>query len=423
MIRPSLGRGGVFVAVAACTALLAACSSSSSTSTGSSPSVTSTASSSSSSGSTAASGNPISIGFINQEYGSEGASPEANSAVQAAASYINNELGGVGGRPIKIVSCGTDGTLASDQNCAQQMVIDKVAFVQGGLSFNSASWYPILKQAGIPVIGSTPLSPPEFSTTDGFNFDSGTALSSAALASYVAKLPNVKTVSIVVNDVPASLAQVPSFEAVLSSFGVKSKVVEYSASATSLLSTYVEAELGSNAILANLATPNCITFAEAAASQNNKLPVVFQGTCNSPSVYQAAGDKLNGWVTDLAFGDPTGNTSDARTFQAAMKKYAPSAAIDEFSQLAFADLMTVYLNVLKPLGPNGITSAALVKQVTDSAGGQVFMGPTYKCPGSVMPAICTSSIVYAKVDGPNFDYDSDFTNVGPQFAISLGIKS
>jgi branched-chain amino acid transport system substrate-binding protein len=347
-------------------------------------------------------------------------SPEATQAVQAAASYINDQLGGVGGRPIKIVPCSTDGTEASDQNCAQQMVISKVTFVQGGLSFNSAAWYPILKPAGIPVIGSLPLAPSEFAATDGFNFDSGTALSSAAMASYVAKLPNVKTVSIVVNDVPASLAQVPSFEAVLKSFGVKSKVVEYSASATSLLSTYVAAESGSNAILANLATPNCITFANAAASQNNKLPVVFQGTCNTPSVYQAAGNKLNGWVTDLPFGDPYGSTPDARTFQTVMKKYAPSAPIDQFSQAAFADLMTVYLNVLKPVGPNNITSAALVKQVSDAAGGQVFMGPAYKCPGSVMPAICVSSVVYTKVAGPKYSYDSAFTDVGPQFAISLG---
>lgn len=420
MIKSRPGRRGVFVAVAACTALLAACSSSGSSSSGSSSSDTSTASSSSPSGSTAASGAPILVGFINQDHGSEGAFPEATQAIQAAASYINNELFGVGGRPIKIVSCGTDGTEASDQNCAQQMVISKVAFVQGSLSFNSASWYPILKPAGIPVIGSLPIAPSEFSATDGFNFDSGTALGSAALASYVARLPNVKTVSIVVNDIPASLDQVPAFQAVLKSFGVKSKVVEYSASATNLLSTYAEAEIGSNAILANLATPNCIAFAQAAASQNNKLPVVFQGTCNDPSVYQAAGDKLNGWVTDMAFGDPNGNTPDARTFQAAMKKYAPSAPIDQFSQVAFANLMTVYLNVLKPLGPKDITRDALVKQVTSTAGGQVFMGPTYKCPGSVMTAICVTSVIYATINGPKFDYASTFTDVGPQFAISLG---
>ncbi|MSX81691.1 MAG: hypothetical protein F2736_02765, partial [Actinobacteria bacterium] len=50
----------------------------------------------------AAKGDPILIGMINQEAGAAGAFPELSAADRAAVAFINNELGGVNGRPIQL---------------------------------------------------------------------------------------------------------------------------------------------------------------------------------------------------------------------------------------------------------------------------------------------------------------------------------
>ncbi|MFM8649594.1 MAG: hypothetical protein ACKODY_07490, partial [Actinomycetota bacterium] len=51
-----------------------------------------------------ASGDPILIGYVNQEGGTP-AFPEASVGIDAAVWFINNFLGGVGGRPIELVKC------------------------------------------------------------------------------------------------------------------------------------------------------------------------------------------------------------------------------------------------------------------------------------------------------------------------------
>jgi len=74
-----------------------------------------------------ASGTPISIGMINQENTAAGSFPEMRESLQASFSYINNDLGGVNGHPLKLTACITDATAASSANCAREMVSDKVA--------------------------------------------------------------------------------------------------------------------------------------------------------------------------------------------------------------------------------------------------------------------------------------------------------
>ena len=52
----------------------------------------------------AATGEPYIVGYVNQEGGTPGF-PEASIGVDAAVWYINNFLGGIGGRPIELAKC------------------------------------------------------------------------------------------------------------------------------------------------------------------------------------------------------------------------------------------------------------------------------------------------------------------------------
>ena len=63
-------------------------------------------------GSGKANGAPVVVGFVNQENAAVGSFPEVRADAEAAVRYVNAELGGVGGHPLRLESCVTDGTPA-----------------------------------------------------------------------------------------------------------------------------------------------------------------------------------------------------------------------------------------------------------------------------------------------------------------------
>src|ERR1043166_6957954 len=61
-------------------------------------------------GSGKASGDPIVIGIYTPADNETFTAPEFIDGAEAAAKYVNNELDGLGGRPLKVVSCTTEYT-------------------------------------------------------------------------------------------------------------------------------------------------------------------------------------------------------------------------------------------------------------------------------------------------------------------------
>ena len=70
----------------------------------------------------AATGTPITIGMINQENTPVGSFPELSQAVQAAVEFVNNELGGIDGHPIRLEVCNTKFSAEGSTACAQQFI-------------------------------------------------------------------------------------------------------------------------------------------------------------------------------------------------------------------------------------------------------------------------------------------------------------
>ncbi|MCZ7526653.1 MAG: ABC transporter substrate-binding protein [Acidimicrobiia bacterium] len=129
-------------------------------------------------GATKASGEPIVIGMINQEDTPAGSFPEIREAAQAAVEYVNQELGGVGGRPLALEVCATVGTPESAAQCANELVEKGVLLVAGGLDYGTEASLPVLEQAGIPYIGGVPLLMPEFRSPVSFQFQGAARLPS-----------------------------------------------------------------------------------------------------------------------------------------------------------------------------------------------------------------------------------------------------
>ena len=141
-----LGLAG-FAAVAAAVLAAAGCSSSSSSSSATTPTTAAPASSLPASTGTGGAGAqsvtdylaytggksgpadaslpPVDIGWLNQQGGASAVGPLATAGAETAVKYINAELGGVDGHPLKLVTCFIANTDAEGTTCGQQFAANK----------------------------------------------------------------------------------------------------------------------------------------------------------------------------------------------------------------------------------------------------------------------------------------------------------
>ncbi len=127
-----------------------------------------------------ASGDPVVIGIMNPEGDPNGSFPEYTVMAQAAVDFINNELGGIGadyatgtpGRPIKLEVCKMAISPVDSQKCANELAAKNPLVVYSTLNF-FGNHFPILVEAGIPVVVGTPISPADFTTAGVYAIGGG----------------------------------------------------------------------------------------------------------------------------------------------------------------------------------------------------------------------------------------------------------
>ncbi|MET0865744.1 MAG: ABC transporter substrate-binding protein [Nakamurella sp.] len=103
-----------------------------------------------------AAGEAIKVGFLNPSNGPI-TQPGVETGQKAAVNYINNELGGIAGRPIEVVNCAVDVTAPeSTIGCANQLAQAGVVAVIDGYDAASSAALPILQSANIPLVGQIP---------------------------------------------------------------------------------------------------------------------------------------------------------------------------------------------------------------------------------------------------------------------------
>jgi branched-chain amino acid transport system substrate-binding protein len=360
-------------------------------------------------GSGASSSGTVKIGFVNQTAGSVGTYPEITASFDATVAYINKELNGVGGKKIVLDKCVVDGTPATTQRCAQQMVNDKPNFVIWGNDYNSPVAWPILKAANQFVVGELPLSPGDFSATNVVFFNSGTAGSGPATAAYLEKHPTtIKKIGSLNSQNPAAQNSAKILAGTLKAAGFEYAGSDVSPTATDYTSALLALkpkDIGG--IGEQLAENGCVALANAYAEQRITTPVLANQTCYSPSVLKSAGKNMVGWkVTELT-ADQAGDTPDAELYRKIASQYAVNGEKVEGGQaaLAFSTMMTTYNNILKPLAGKDITPASVEALVKGPAKtGKITLGGDYSCGAvKILPTVCGLQVFMYGV-GPGPDY-------------------
>lgn len=149
-------------------------------------------------------GDPIVVGVMSTDTGPI-AYPQNTYGAEAAEWYVNNELDGIGGRPLELHICSGDGSPETAVKCANEFVTADVPVVFDAYDGQMGAMLPILKSAGIPIVAEIASQGVVESAEYGSGYYMSGPLETSALG-MVKILSNldIKTGSLAVTDAPTS---------------------------------------------------------------------------------------------------------------------------------------------------------------------------------------------------------------------------
>jgi len=354
----------------------------------------------------AAAGEPVRVGFVTDGATAAFDTRDETRAAQATVEYWNAHRGGVGGRPIELVTCETGGDPAGGTDCGNGLVSDDVvAVVFGTSAVAEQAWGP-LHDAGVPTMLFQ-------ATAKNMNRDPDSTFllvnplpTLFGLPISVAQRADADKVAFVVIDVPVA---VNAFEAdgpdILDNAGLDYQLVRVppgTADMTVQMQQLVDDGAGVVHILGN--DTFCIAALQGlkAAAYDGEIVAVSQ--CITDATRQAIpGEELAG--ISIISGSALGAADDPtyQLYEAVMGAYGddvtdPESNIPMGAYTVMGALATSLEGMSGDITPETVTAAikAMPEQALPGGGGVMF-----RCGGSAMtsqPAVCTNQWLRAILD-------------------------
>lgn len=356
----------------------------------------------------AASGDPVKIGLINNEGGQAISSPQNREAAEAVVAYANENLGGIGGRPIELVVCKQGEEPASARDCANQMVEAEVSAAVITTTGLGDVMVPIITAAGIPYIAASGQSMAELTTPNSFLWTGGFPASLSAMATTAAD-KGMKNVTAFTIDVPAAVSGleqlgVPAFQAA----GVTLDVVPIPLG-TPDATPQVSAGLASNpeGVVVIGEETACTSIFKALGTLGTDAEKFTNAACTADSVIDAAGPDIEG-AQVFAATDTTTDNDEANLFESIMAKYAPNTETGGQTPVAYQGMFGL-IRATESVQGTDTSPAAIISAITSATDVPIpaAEGLTFTCNGTALPpltSICSKgSIVLTIEDGETID--------------------
>lgn len=368
-----------------------------------------------------ASGEPVRIGLVSDGQSAAFDARTEIYAAQATVDYWNAHRGGVGGRPIELVTCETGADPGAGTDCANRMVEDEVVAVAVGQStVPDAIWEP-LHRSGVPTMffqtnGERILADPETS------FVISNPLTTAfGLPISVAQDVGADVVAFVVIDVPVAVSLFETLgPPIMENAGLDYELVKVplgTPDLTSQMADIVDSGAGVVHVVGNDAL--CIAAIQGLAAVGYDGEVTAVSQCITDGTRDALpGDQLEG--TYVTSGVAVGATEDPtyRLYEAVMSAYGDDVDVDNnVSMVGYtvtAALATSLDGIAGDVTPATVTDAIKAMPEAELPGGG---GVTFRCGGSAMatnPALCSNQWLRATLDpdGEPASYDAiDSTDI------------
>jgi branched-chain amino acid transport system substrate-binding protein len=364
---------------------------------------------------------PLTIGVIEPVGAQAGAYPGLGSTVKAAASYINDQLGGVDGHPVKLAICDVTGSQDA-QTCGEQFANNSnIAVVVNGINvFDDTAELSALASASVHVVLPLAITSAELEATNAANYGPGIVNYFPAFAAYIVQQGDAKKpVSVLV---PNNSAGVSS-EAIIKQVFAADHITDVTYASITLGGTapqYTSAVQAGNAPRAAVVLDGgpdvaCVDIEQALKTQGAPANQTFLATngCMDSLVFSHYGGHLPANWRIFNFGNSSlvpGVDTGVDSYNAAMKKYAPSANPATPSAAMFGSIVTAD-RLANQVGFSHVTRSSMMKAM------MAFTGPAMLEPGALKcgfqktsPSVCGNSVAVDRWVGSK--YSESIVKVG-----------
>ncbi len=362
-----------------------------------------------------AEGEPILIGMVNQENTPAGSYPELSAAATAAVEFVNEELGGIHGRPIRLEVCNTEFSAEGSTSCGQRFVEEGAVAVLGGIDvFGNA--IDVLDDNDIPYVGGIPVSDRSVTAPNSFQFSGGTWGAAVAFADHAVK-SGAERVAVVYGDFGSIADAAEVGRRVLERSGAEVQMVPYPIIATDLSATLAAATADDpDAIFVLAADTGCRAGFDGLHALGVRATKYFVGACASPAITEQAGNDATEGIVFNVEGPvrPEDPSADQQLYDGVIAKYG-SAGLDPIGAgtVSFRAFMNLY-RILAGLDGDP-APAKVIAALGQQVGTPSFAGHPYTCDRQQftdLPAMCAPQQILTEMHDGTLRQIGDWVDVG-----------
>ncbi len=367
----------------------------------------------------AAQGEPVRIGMINNDTGPAAAFPEISRGAEAAVTWINEELGGVDGRPIELIGCDTEFSATGSQSCGQQMVNEGVPVVLGGIDI-FGDGILVLEDNGIPYVGGIPISFASAQSPTSFQFSGGSWGMVLGFVHHITEVLHAERVAILYGDFGSVADSAEWARTALVRQGLAPpavKMISMPIVVEDMLTPLSAAkETDPDAIIVLVADSGCGAAYSADVDLDLTAQLYFSAACMGAATIEIVGqENVEGNI--YAVESPVGaDEPDATIYRKVLDAYG-KGRIDSGSAAAvgFASMMNLY-TLMTEVGADALSAESMIEHLEATVDHPSFMGHPYTCDGAQLggelPALCAPQQILLEMKGGVGVQVTDWIEVG-----------
>lgn len=347
---------------------------------------------------------PITIGWVNDESGPINPQPGATKAVQAAVSYVNGELGGIGGHPLRLRTCFISQAEEEGQKCGQQLVSDSSASViaYGFVPVGNQSLESVVNGAKPIVVGVSGNNADAKAKNTYVLYGDQTHVF-APWGTYARDVLHAKTAALIYNNAPGGVTGGQALRTALEQGGLAVQSVGYNPEATDLLGPVTAAGAQNRDVIVPLPdTQGCINIAKALDQIGSRKPVVAGPLCIDPAVAKGLGGDFPKWTYGIAQTLPSDTTApDQQAYVSTITKYgvAKAETVNPFAALGWSEVLEI-AKLMNTAGADRVSPDTMTAQLKAFRGPLVMGPPSVQC-GQIAdaPAVCNDRVRFYTYEG------------------------
>jgi branched-chain amino acid transport system substrate-binding protein len=349
------------------------------------------------------SASPIVLGFINQQGGPTDLGPNATVGAKLAVDYVNKQLGGIDGHPLKLVTCFTATSESEGQKCANEMLNndDVQAVAMGATALGDAAFQRTMNGAK-PVVYGVSANPVDAVSKNAYVLYGDQTQVLVPWGTYARDVKKAKQVTVIYPETAGLTEGAAIITKAVEEAGITVKKVGVSPTATDLVGPLTAAGVQASDMVAPIADPKtCVNIEKALSQLGVKAKPVSTPTCLDPTVAKGLGGDLPQWDFGIAtslVGDPTdGSTGPYVKLLSDAGK--ADLASDVWPQMAFGVVLTL-AKLMNEIGPDKVSPATLAERLRSFKGPMVMGAPKIDCGANPkLPGACSNTTQFFHYTG------------------------